>query len=183
MNKTLLALVAILLVSLAWQTAAEQTDDDSYYAEAREEITFKAKFVQFRQIQAIYSRHTNNLTAHKVAWLTVDYAEKKDLPGLLVAAIILEESRVNPKARGKAGEIGLMQIHPRYWRGRYPECGESLWNIKTNVCYGTNILRFSIDKYGNSVDGARRYNGGGQDTHIYSQKIQLRTGILYILTY
>ena len=44
------------------------------------------------------------------------YAKEAKVDPLLALNIAEAESTLNPKAVGKAGEIGLYQIHPKYLR-------------------------------------------------------------------
>lgn len=154
----------------------------------REEIEFENRFDTFREIQSIYSKYANDNIAHRVAWLTVQYAKENNLPPLLVSAVILEESRVKPMARGLVGEIGLMQIHPKYWRGVFPECGNNLWNIRTNICYGTRVLRWSVEESDfDLISALHGYNGRvrkvSKATKTYTDKVLARLGRLYLTTF
>jgi hypothetical protein len=131
-------------------------------------------------VQYLLEQHVSSKAlAHQIAFYIIAYAEKNKLSHILVTAIVLEESRGTPRARGKVGEIGLMQIHPRFWRGVFPDCGKDLWNIKTNICYGTNILRMAMSKSGTSKKAIAWYNGN-EKSIVYVDKVHKRIGILYL---
>ena len=134
--------------------------------------------VRRQHLEKLFSPYSEDKALiHAVAYYTIKFSDKHNLPSVLVAAIIIEESDVNPKARGKVGEIGLMQIYPRFWENKFPECGDNLYNIKTNICYGTNILRLAIDmEDGSWIQGTRRYNGSSR----YLTKINRRLVSNYI---
>ena len=53
----------------------------------------------------------------KLNKLIAKHAKANDVPVMLAHAVITIESRYNPRARGQAGEIGLMQIKPATARG------------------------------------------------------------------
>jgi hypothetical protein len=61
-----------------------------------------------------------------------------DVDPRLVLAVIEVESQYNPKAVGKYGEVGLMQLHPRY----FPEAS---FNVERNVLMGTAFLAIVRD--------------------------------------
>ncbi|MBE6357462.1 MAG: lytic transglycosylase domain-containing protein [Lentisphaerae bacterium] len=81
-------------------------------------------------------------------------AEKYQLPPELVKALIRKESRFNPKTRGKAGEIGLMQILPKgavaEW-ARLHKCKapseKELFEVKTNLDIGCWYLARAIKRW------------------------------------
>jgi soluble lytic murein transglycosylase-like protein len=63
------------------------------------------------------------------------------LPLELVDAVIKRESGYNPKARGAAGEIGLMQIKPETARGVMGgKISGSLYDPRVNLTAGTRYL-------------------------------------------
>jgi len=94
-------------------------------------------------------------------------AEEKDLDPALVAAIIYEESRFQPRT-SPAGAEGLMQITPETASFIAENSGattfvlDDLGNPQINISYGSFYLRYLIDRY----DGDERlaiaaYNAGG----------------------
>lgn len=96
------------------------------------------------------------LTAVLITTLPAEAASKR-----LVQAIIKVESNGNPKAKGRAGEYGLMQIKCATARsvGFKGNCSRLL-NPKTNVKYGTRYLNFSIKMSPNLDTAISRYNRG-----------------------
>lgn len=55
----------------------------------------------------------------------------------LAAAVAKTESRFNPKAVGRIGEVGLFQVRPEF--SRFPK--HKLFDINTNIIAGLEILR------------------------------------------
>ncbi len=71
----------------------------------------------------------------------------------LVKAVVWRESRFNPDARGKAGEVGLMQLMDeaaQEWAEAervYPISEERLFQPATNTLAGTWYLRKMLRRY------------------------------------
>lgn len=63
-------------------------------------------------------------------------ADKYDLDPNLILAVIEVESNFNPKALGRAGEVGLMQLHPKFFKN--PPT-----NISKNIQLGARHLAYS----------------------------------------
>ncbi|MCO6185631.1 lytic transglycosylase domain-containing protein [Rhizobium sp. L1K21] len=97
------------------------------------------------------------------------YAKKYGVPESLAHAVVKVESNFNPKARGRAGEIGLMQIKPATARAiGYSGSSKGLYDPETNIQFGMKYLAMAqelgggetcntILKY-NAGHGARRMN-------------------------
>ncbi len=97
------------------------------------------------------------------------YAKSYGVPIDLAHAVVRVESNFNPKARGAAGEIGLMQIKPATARMMgYSGSAKGLYDPETNLKYGMKYLGAAhklgggktcstILKY-NAGHGAKRMN-------------------------
>lgn len=83
-------------------------------------------------------------------------------PKSLVNAIIHVESKGNPKAVGRAGEIGLMQIKLRTAQGLgYRGSKRGLFDPATNVRYGSAYLDLALKRArGNLCHAASLYQMG-----------------------
>jgi soluble lytic murein transglycosylase len=94
------------------------------------------------------------------------YSRKYHLDPLLVAAIIMVESRFQPLARSHRGAIGLMQIMPETAKGiatnlKIAADQDSLRNPDVNIHIGCYYLRRLSKKYhGNLVLILAAYNAG-----------------------
>jgi len=89
-------------------------------------------------------------------------AARHGLPAELVHAVVRVESNYNPKARGRAGEIGLMQIKPRTARGEgFKGSARALYDPATNLKYGMRYLAGAHKRAGGDLCGTiLRYNAG-----------------------
>ena len=97
-------------------------------------------------------------------------ALRYQVPPTLIAALIWQETRFNPACRGKAGEIGLMQIMPRSsleWAKaeHIPDFDtHGLFNPGTNILAGTWYLARALHRWENQPDpvpwALTEYNAG-----------------------
>jgi hypothetical protein len=82
------------------------------------------------------------------------------VPLSMLHGVAMEESSKNPEALSSVGAIGMMQIMPENAK----RCGVSvgkLWDIRTNIMCGAQILKEELATYGNDFRLALiSYNGG-----------------------
>lgn len=94
--------------------------------------------------------------------LIKEIAAKYDIDYNLVKALIWQESRFRPKAVGKAGELGLMQISHmafddwRYYNGKPSVKFEDILEPKLNLEIGCWFLARAIGRY-NQTDNPIPY--------------------------
>lgn len=88
--------------------------------------------MKYALILAVFLVWTN---AYAMIPLEMGFSE---LPGELQFVAICE-SNGRQEARGKAGEIGIMQIHPLYHAKRAKLFGFNIYEAKGNMAYG-NLL-------------------------------------------
>ncbi|MCT7375001.1 lytic transglycosylase domain-containing protein [Chelativorans salis] len=90
------------------------------------------------------------------------YAAEYGVPVALAHAVISVESNYRASARGRAGEIGLMQIKPSTARGLgYRGSAGALFDPETNIKYGMKYLAGAYRLGGGNTCGAiLRYNAG-----------------------
>jgi soluble lytic murein transglycosylase len=107
--------------------------------------------------------------APKIAQTLIDEARKYQFDPIFLVAVIQNESKWNPSAKGDVGELGLMQIRPTtgqwisrrhnlLWRGKI-----SLYNPEINIRVGSAYLAHLRGKFtsrGRLYLAA--YNMGGQ---------------------
>ncbi|MEM5495349.1 transglycosylase SLT domain-containing protein [Hoeflea sp. AS16] len=94
--------------------------------------------------------------------LISSYAKKNGVPEALAHAVISVESNYRPKARGAAGEVGLMQIKPATARMMgYRGSTKGLYNPETNIKYGMLYLAKAHQLGGGTTCGTiLKYNAG-----------------------
>ncbi|MGH7507820.1 MAG: transglycosylase SLT domain-containing protein, partial [Longimicrobiales bacterium] len=95
---------------------------------------------------SLLKRGIPEATARRVAWPLVEQSYLRDLDPATVLAVLLIESRGDPDATSFVGARGLMQVMPMNqgeWRG----CGYDLYDIENNLCYGTSILAWFLQRY------------------------------------
>lgn len=173
-NRIRIALLSVVLLLSASILVFELNQEE----DVSNDIEFFQKVAMVEEILDGFME--DSVLAHQIAFYSVYYSKDKSFSPILVAAIILEESNAKPTAKGLAGEIGLMQIHPRFWRGVFPECGRNLFNIKTNICYGTNVLQLAMKKYNKTDHGIALYNGSLSSKR-YVKNVNNRLGSLYLI--
>lgn len=90
------------------------------------------------------------------------YAKTYGVPVDLAHAVVRVESNFNPKARGSAGEIGLMQIKPATARMMgYRGNAKGLYDPETNIKFGMKYLAMAHDLGGGTTCGTiLKYNAG-----------------------
>ncbi len=90
------------------------------------------------------------------------HAKAAGLPAELAEAVVRHESRFNPKARGRHGEIGLMQIKPQTARALgYSGTAAGLYDVETNLKWGMAYLAGAYKLAGGDTCGTiLRYNAG-----------------------
>jgi soluble lytic murein transglycosylase-like protein len=90
------------------------------------------------------------------------YAREYGVPVSLAHAVVTIESNFRPNARGRAGEIGLMQIKPATARMMgYSGSAKGLYDPETNVKYGMKYLAKAHALGGGDTCGTiLRYNAG-----------------------
>jgi soluble lytic murein transglycosylase-like protein len=90
------------------------------------------------------------------------YARTYGVPVSLAHAVIRVESNYKAKARGRAGEIGLMQLKLQTARGLgYRGSAKGLYHPATNIRYGMAYLGQARKLGGRSVCGTiLKYNAG-----------------------
>jgi hypothetical protein len=128
-------------------------------------------------VEAVLRRRgVNERTARQVAWPLVQHSYRSGLDPAFVTSVVLIESGDKPTATSFVGARGLMQVMP-LWAGHWRACGRDLYDIAGNLCHGTNILRFYLDRNpGDERKALLGYNGCVRGTntpncHTYPDKV------------
>ncbi len=101
-------------------------------------------------------------TSAKYSALIASTARKHGVPVSLARAVVKVESNYNPRARGSAGEVGLMQIKPATARGiGYRGPIKALYDPATNLEWGMRYLAKAHELAdGDTCGTILRYNAG-----------------------
>jgi len=126
---------------------------------------------------------SDDTTAQDMARWVYIYGERFDLSPELLLGVISVESHFDHFAISKVGARGLMQVMP-FWKKKLGSEGDNLFNIETNIRYGSAILRMYLDRYGKISSALAAYNGS-LGRHKYPQKVfkemdQFSTGKLNV---
>ena len=78
---------------------------------------------------------------------------------LTVAVMKIENPWLDADTVSHAGAVGLLQVMPKYWAQEFGHCGDDLKDIDVNVCKGTEILRFYIERSSTLKQALLAYNG------------------------
>ena len=118
-----------------------------------------------------YKTTENNLekSAYPLEYTDLVNKAAKDynLQPALIYGVIHTESRFNPDAGSSVGAVGLMQIMPEtfdWLQEKRGEAGkyttEDLYTPSVNIDYGSYLLRYFLDYYGNEKCAVAAYNAG-----------------------
>lgn len=94
----------------------------------------------------------------------LEFAALQRVPADLVVGIIAVENReLVARSTSSVGAQGIMQVMPG-WLNNAPRtratCGSNLRSTRTNICWGTYVLRVHLDDHRGSVRrGLLAYNG------------------------
>lgn len=115
-------------------------------------------------------------TARRMAWPLVEHTYARQLDLATVVSIVLIESNGRPDVTSVAGARGLMQVMPLH-KGQWQGCGDDMFDIENNICYGTSILAWLLGRFnGDERRALLAYNGcvRGSNTpncHTYPAKV------------
>ncbi len=118
-----------------------------------------------------YKTTENNLekSAYPLEYTDLVNKAAKDynLQPALIYGVIHTESRFDSKAGSSVGAVGLMQIMPEtfdWLQEKRGEAGkyttEDLYTPSVNIDYGSYLLRYFLDYYGNEKCAVAAYNAG-----------------------
>jgi len=100
----------------------------------------------------------NEQEAQSIARWVYFYSVRFDISPELMLGLISVESRFDHFAISSVGARGLMQVMP-FWKKELGSESDNLFEIETNIRYGTAILRHYIDRYKTLERALGAYNG------------------------
>lgn len=160
-------LIALLMISAPFITAAQDAPDPELIALLREAATevdsFPDQFdaqVWLTDMSARLERQVRNPNERIEILTRVHFeATRAELPPELVLAVIDVESNFDRFAISVAGARGLMQIMP-FWLNEIGRPNDNLMHIETNLRFGCTILKYYLDiEDGDLQRALGRYNG------------------------
>ncbi|ENU81496.1 hypothetical protein F975_00620 [Acinetobacter sp. ANC 3789] len=95
--------------------------------------------------------------AQRLSPMIIQSADQYQVPPLLVAALIKQESNYNSAAHSATGAVGLTQIIPSYWQEK---CVGDLHNEATNIQCSAYILNHYHELSGSWFKATAYYNVG-----------------------
>jgi soluble lytic murein transglycosylase-like protein len=151
MKRRLVAAAACLAILLSNVQASLARDDEQRFKKPLKDISRDAGY----PTAPAFSKSPYGSIISK-------YAKQYGVPVELAHAVVRIESNFNPKARGSAGEIGLMQIKPATARSMgYSGSKKGLYDPETNIRYGMKYLSMAHELGGGETCGTiLRYNAG-----------------------
>ncbi|WP_373869206.1 lytic transglycosylase domain-containing protein [Acinetobacter ursingii] len=96
-------------------------------------------------------------TANRLSPMIIQSADRYEVPPLLIAATIRQESNYNSYARSSGGAVGLAQIIPSYWR---QACPGNLADEYNNIQCSAYILGHYNEMAGSWFKASAYYNVG-----------------------
>ncbi|MBB4569161.1 lytic transglycosylase domain-containing protein [Rhizobium leucaenae] len=110
----------------------------------------------------------SSTTQNPYSALIAKYAKQNGVPVELATAVVQIESNFNPKRRGSAGEIGLMQIKPATARLMgYSGSAKGLYDPETNIKFGMKYLAAAQELGGGpTCNTILKYNAGHAATRM-----------------
>jgi hypothetical protein len=114
-----------------------------------------------KKIEICIDRMKEIYRAMSIEKAIIKYSKEFKVEAPLIHAIIETESRYVPEAISYAGAVGLMQVLPSTaeFLGYDPDT-EDLFDIDTNIKYGTKFLRLLMDHFPDLRDVISAYNAG-----------------------
>lgn len=124
--------------------------------------TTKAKYLPKPKVTKKSAKKQAKPTSTRYSSIINHYASTYGVNSALAHAVVRHESNFQPHVRGRAGEIGLMQIKLSTARGLgYTGSAKGLYEPSTNVQYGMKYLAQAQKLGGGSVCGTiLKYNAG-----------------------
>lgn len=113
--------------------------------------------------------HVSETFSLQVVATAYEVGSRTKTDPLVILAIIRVESSFNPVSEGSQGDIGLMQLHPKWQMDRIIEAGGLLaaWEPETNILIGARVLRRCLNQQRDLALALQCYNGNA----IYPGKV------------
>ena len=128
---------------------------------------------QYRRAAVVAGRiYRKNHCRQTYADLTGQVAIDYGVSPAVLAALVFVESSCNPNAVSGRKSVGLTQVNPLAWKYTKIE----LMDPEKNLRVGAQILAHYVHRHG-LVEGLHHYNGMGNPTNEYAEKVLTAAGI------
>ena len=106
--------------------------------------------------------YVSKIYALQVVSVVYDTAARTHTDPMILLAIISVESRFNQHAMGTQGDIGLMQISPRWQQQLILEGGGEwpAWEVESNILLGARVLKRCMNQTKDITHALACYNTG-----------------------
>lgn len=144
--------------------ASDALEGIAYGPYTREEVQAKIMAVAdvIAEVNHILALDQVQAISHSI----VTCAVAADIDPMLLTAMAITESECRPKARGRAGEYGLLQVMPgtgKWIAGRLGYADyhpEQMLDVRTNIQYAAYYLKVVTKEFGDVDKGILAYNRG-----------------------
>ena len=161
----LAVIIAIVFWALASRAGADDTSSPpSNYAPSEQDCTRAETLRQAEYLTAYIGNRAGYEYAADIVYAAQAHGGTYGIDPFLVVAIAEVESGFRVNARGAAGELGLMQVHPG-WLGEYPQARTLYGNVEA----GCSI--FAKAYHGDYVAALGYYNTGSRRNPPYERKV------------
>lgn len=100
----------------------------------------------------------NEKTAERIAEILFVEAYRHNIPPLLAYSLIAKESSFRQHVVSSVGAVGLCQVMP-FWKRIIGSENDDLFDIRTNIWYGMEILSRYMKRYDDVDRALAAYNG------------------------
>jgi soluble lytic murein transglycosylase len=131
--------------------------------------------------------------AHPVDRALLTASREHRIDWRLLRAVAIQESRMNPRARGAAGEIGMFQIMPntaKHWAERTQNpvpTEEALFNVTLNARISAWYLRQGLDEFADRADpvpfALAYYNAGPSRIRAWAGEVETSEELLAFIPF
>lgn len=140
----------------------------------REDMRHEQRLRQYKSASAAASKvYRKNGCKSGLADITGQIAVEQGVSARVLAALVFVESSCNPNAVSRRDGVGLTQVNSKVWHYSQVE----LKNPNRNLEIGASILASYVRRYG-LREGLHAYNGFGNHTNSYAEKVLTAAGIL-----
>lgn len=127
-------------------------------------------------LEVLFRNYPKADASNYARWV-VGAASRHQVPTVILAGMVLQESSANPGAVSKVGARGLTQIRWKHWGATLRslgivQCEQDLHDPRKSIEAGAVILRILLDRYQGDIQKALRHYSGGATR--YQEKIVRR---------